>query len=471
MRKLLAMLGPSMVMPDATAGAATPPPITEQEAYAIGVEAYTYAYPAVLMEMTRRVRSNAVEPDTITRRCPMNRFAHAAAYANADSRDVVRPNADTLYSSLWYDVGQEPLVFTLPDTGERYHVVPFMDMWTDVFATLGTRTNGNGGGTFALVGPRWKGALPGGLRAIVSPTDVGYVIGRIQTNGPRDYGFVHTLQAGLTAVPLSGWSKPGYVSAPGRVDPAIDMVTPAPEQTANLAPGAFFATFAELLKTNPPNATDHGTVLRMERLGFVVGQSFDLVQADPAVQRALTRAAPDAYKRIQGRVRGFGAPVEGWVGSATRSTKIGVYGNDYLLRAYIAYAGLGALPNEEADYPLALTDGEGKPLTGAARYVLHFDKDRIPPADAFWSLTMYGADQFFVANPIDRYAIGDRDTLAFNADGSLDLCIQHESPGKDQEPNWLPAPAGPFSMNLRLYMPRASALEGSWTPPPIRRLS
>ncbi|MFT3815544.1 MAG: DUF1254 domain-containing protein [Acidovorax sp.] len=441
-------------------------PLTEQEAYAFGIEAYTYAYPAVLMEMTRRVRSNSVEPNTLTRRTPMNRFAHAEAYAGVDARDVVRPNADTLYSSLWYDVGAEPLVFTLPDTGDRYHVIPFMDMWTDVFATLGTRTTGNGGGVFALVGPRWQGTLPEGVRAIVSPTDVGYVIGRIQANGPGDYANVHKIQAGLKAVPLSGWGKPDYVPAPGRVDPAIDMVTPAPEQTAELDAAAFFATFAEVLKKNPPNATDYAVVLRMERLGLVAGQSFDLAQADPVVQRALERAVPDAYQRIQNRVRGFGALIDGWLSTATT---IGTYGNNYLLRAYIAYAGLGALPTEEALYPMSPVDGEGKPYTGANRYVMHFDKDRIPPADAFWSLTMYGADQFFVDNPINRYAIGDRDALAFNADGSLDLYIQHESPGKDKESNWLPAPAGPFSVNLRLYMPRASALEGSWTAPPIRR--
>ena len=440
--------------------------LSEQEAYAFGVEAYTYAYPAVLMEMTRRVRSNAAQPDTITRRTPMNRFAHAEAYASADSRDVVRPNADTLYSSLWYDVGDEPLVFTLPDMGDRYHVIPFMDMWTDVFAMLGTRTTGNGGGHFALVGPRWQGTLPEGVREIVSPTDVGYVIGRIQANGAGDYANVHQLQAGLKAVPLSGWGKPGYVPAPGRVDPAIDMVTPAPEQTARLDAAAFFATFAEVLKKNPPNATDYAVVLRMERLGLVVGQSFDLSQADPTVQRALARAVPDAYQRIQNRVRGFGAPVDGWLSTATT---IGTYGNNYLLRAFIAYAGLGALPNEEALYPMSPVDGEGKPYNGAHRYVMHFDPERIPPADAFWSLTMYGADQFFVPNPLHRYAIGDRDKLDFNADGSLDLCIQHASPGPDKEANWLPAPAGAFTMNLRLYVPRASALEGRWTPPPILR--
>ncbi|MFT3815540.1 MAG: DUF1254 domain-containing protein [Acidovorax sp.] len=439
-------------------------PITESDAYAIGVEAYTYAYPLVLMEYTRRVRTNALEPNQVTRRVPMNRFAHALRYADANARDIVRPNADTLYSSLWYDVGAEPLVFTLPDTGDRYHVVPFMDMFTDVFASLGTRTNGNGGGVFALVGPRWQGTLPEGMERIQSPTDVGYVVGRIQTNGPEDYAFVHRLQAGLTAVPLSGWGKADYTPAPGRFDPALDM-SPPPFQVEKLPPAGFFATFAELLKRNPPHTADVALVLRMRRLGLVPGQSFDLTQADPAVQRALERAAVDAYQRL--RERRPGRQRNGW---NVPTSMIGTYGNDYLMRAAVAYAGLGALPPEEASYPFSAADGDGQPYTGAARYVLHFDQAELPPADAFWSLTMYGADQFFTPNPIDRYAIGDRDALAYNADGSLDLYIQHASPGADKESNWLPAPAeGPFTMNLRLYLPRAEALDGRWAPPPVQR--
>jgi hypothetical protein len=439
-------------------------PITESDAYAIGVETYTYAYPLVLMEYTRRVRTNALEPDRATRRTPVNRFAHALRYANASSRDVVRPNADTLYSSLWYDVGAEPLVFTLPDTGDRYHVVPFMDMFTDVFATLGTRTSGNGGGVFALVGPRWQGELPEGMERISSPTDVGYVVGRIQTNGPADYPFVHQLQAGLTAVPLSGWSKADYTPAPGRFDPTLDM-SPPPFQVEKLSPADFFATFAELLQRNPPHAADVGMVLRMRRLGLVPGRSFDLAQAAPVVQRALKRAAADAYQRL--RVRRLGLVRNGW---SVPAAMIGTYGNDYAMRAAVAYAGLGALPPEEASYPFSAADGDGQPYTGEVRYVLHFDKDELPPADAFWSLTLYGADQFFVDNPIHRYAIGDRDALAYNADGSLDLHIQHASPGAERESNWLPAPAnGPFTMNLRLYLPRAEALDGRWTPPPVHR--
>lgn len=461
MKSLLALM--AMVVAFLT-GAAHAAPVSEDEAYAIGIDAYTYAYPMVLMETTRRVSTNAGVDGPL--RAPMNRFAHMKTYPDATFKDVVRPNADTLYSTLWFDVGKEPLVVTMPNTAGRYHVVPIMDMWTDVFATLGTRTTGNDGGSFALVGPNWRGTLPKGMRMVRSPTDMGWIIGRIQTNGAADYDHVHGLQAGYAAAPLSTWGKPQPATKPA-ADASIDMKTPPVMQVAAMKADAFFPLLAELMKRNPPHASDYGMLLRLEKIGIVPGQSFDFAKADPAVQRGLARAATDGLQRILNRRKGLSLTGNKWV---AMGNALGVYGNDYLQRAFIGFAGLGALPPEEAIYPMAPLDSEGKPLTGASRYVLHFDKEQIPPADAFWSLTMYGADQFFVANPIDRFAIGDRDKLTFNADGSLDLYIQKDNPGADKEANWLPAPEGAFSMNLRLYLPRRPALEGSWIAPPIKRI-
>ena len=461
MKSLLAFLAMAAALLTGTAHAA---PVSEDEAYSIGLEAYTSAFPMVLMEVTRRVSTNAgidARP-----RAPINQFAHMERYPDATFKDVVRPNADTLYSTLWFDVGREPLILTLPNTAGRYHVVPIMDMWTDVFATLGTRTTGNDGGTVALVGPHWQGALPKGMRMVRSPTDMGWIIGRIQTNGAADYEHVHRMQKGLNATPLSNQGKPNPAFATPTADRSIDMNPPV-EQVAKMTPTAFFAQFAETLKRNPPHASDYAVLLRMERIGLVPGQGFDLASADPAVQRGMTRAAADAWQRIVTRRKGLSLTRNKWV---AMGNALGVYGNDYLQRAFIGFAGLGALPPEEAIYPMAPLDGDGKPLTGASRYVLHFAKEDLPPADAFWSLTMYGADQFFVANPLDRFAIGDRDRLAFNADGSLDLYIQKDSPGAGKEANWLPAPDGPFTMNLRLYLPRRPATEGSWTPPPVKRV-
>lgn len=462
MTKFLALLALAAGLLSAPAQAA---PVSEDEAYAIGLDAYTYAYPMVLMEVSRRVLTNAGSPGRP--RAPMNHFAHMRTYPDADFKEVVRPNADTLYSTLWFDVGKEPLIVTMPDTAGRYHVVPIMDMWTEVFATLGTRTTGNEGGSFALVGPHWQGELPAGMRMVRSPTDNGWIIGRIQTNGAPDYGHVHGLQAGYAAAPLSSWGGGEAVGQPApRPDPSIDMATPPVEQVAQMSPAAFYSLFAETLKRNPPHATDYAILLRMERVGLIPGQSFDLAAADPAIQRGLSRAAADAYRRIVDNRKRVRLTANGWV---ALGNALGVYGNDYLRRAFIAYAGLGALPPEEAIYPMAALDADGKSLNGASRYVLHFDKEKIPPADAFWSLTIYGADQFFAANPLGRFAIGDRDELNFNADGSLDVYIQHDSPGAGKEANWLPAPAGPFTMNLRLYLPRREALDGRWTPPAIRK--
>lgn len=464
MKMLLALL--------ALAGACLSSPgraetISEDEAYAIGIETYIYAYPLVLMEMTRRVGTNVAQPDN--RHAPMNRFAHMRRYPDASFRDVVRPNADTLYSLLWYDVSKEPLIITLPDTGGRYHVIPIMDMWTDVFATLGSRTTGTKGGPFALVSPNWRGSLPKNMRKIVSPTDIGWIIGRIQTNGAADYPQVHAMQARFATAPLSAWGKkspPVRITPVTDSSPATDSKAPPVDQVAALPPAEFFHLFADLMKRNPPHASDVAMRLRMEKIGILPGHDFDLAQIDPAIRRSLERAATDAQQRIVARRRDMRLTPNGWValGSA-----VGVYGNDYLQRAFVAYLGLGALPPEEAIYPMAPVDGQGKPLTGSARYVLHFDKDKLPPADAFWSLTMYGADQFFVANPINRFAIGDRDKLTYNADGSLDIYIQNASPGADRESNWLPAPAGPFTMNLRLYLPQPQAREGRWNPPAVQR--
>jgi hypothetical protein len=440
--------------------------VSENEALDIGIEAYTYAYPLVLMELTRRVMTNVARPDALRLRGPMNGFTHAAAFPDASFKDVVRPNADTLYSSLWFDVGSEPLVVTMPHSPDRYHVLPIMDLWTDVFATVGTRTTGGVGGAFALVGPHCRGTLPDGLRRITSPTDAGWIIGRIQTNGPADFDAVRSIQQQIDAVPLSAWGTP-RTPASGGADPAIGMKTPPVDQVATLSADAFFALAAELMKRNPPHAADVPMVLRLERLGILAGSSFSLDNASPAVQRALKRAGPPALARIVTWGPRRRVPHNGWM---RPSGVHGVYGTDYLNRAYTAYVGLGALLSDEAIYLSAFDDGESRHLSGAHRYVLHFERDRTPPAKAFWSLTMYGADQCFVDNPVDRYAIGDRDALAFNADGSLDLHIQHETPAADKAANWLPAPAGPFSMNLRLYWPKAEALDGRWIPPTVQRI-
>lgn len=463
MKKLasIAGLGLTLLLPLA---AQAEQPLSTDEAREIAREAYVYAYPLVLMRVTRNVGTNVEHPNGLT--APINQLAHARAFPGPDFTIVVRPNADTLYTALQFDVTREPLVVEVPDSAGRYYLMPWLDAWTDVFAAPGTRTTGNAAQTFAIVGPTWHGSLPVGVTEYRSPTANGLLIGRIQTNGPADYQAVHAFQNGIRAYPLSARGT-DYQPPKGTVNAAQDMTAP-PLQVEKMSAEKYFELFAELMKDNPPHANDYPMLDRLKRIGMVPGHAFSFAAAPQVVKDALNAAPGVALKQITTAFRQSGNTANGW---RTNMTAIGTYGADYLHRAGVAYAGLGANVIEDAIYPSAFTDADGKPLSSDQRYVLHFSKEQIPPARAFWSLTLYDQRQLFTANPIDRYAIGDRDKLKFAADGSLELYIQRESPGKDKEANWLPAPAsGPFSMNLRLYWPRIEALDGRWTAPPVVRL-
>jgi hypothetical protein len=439
--------------------------IHEQEAYEIGIEVYTYLYPLVLMDATRRQAVN-VEVGKTVGRGPMNAFTHVRTFPPADFRDVVRPNFDTLYSIAWLDLAKEPIVVAAPDTQGRYYMLPMLDMWTDVFACPGERTTGTGAGRFAVVPPGWQGQLPEGIQRIDAPTPYVWIIGRTQSNGSKDYEAVHKVQDGYTITPLSQLGKaPQAVAA--TIDATVDMKTPPMTQVDTMAPGKYFAYAAELLKVNPPHITDQPMIARMQRIGIEVGKSFDFTKADPAVKRALERAAPDALKAMQAKIPTLARVVNGW---QMNTDTMGVYGNYYLKRAIVALVGLGANLPEDAVYPLNIGDADGKPLTGANNYVLHFAKNEIPPVGAFWSVTLYDKHGFPTANAMNRNAIGDRDELKYNADGSLDLCIQHASPGADKESNWLPAPTGDFNLTMRLYAPKGEVTDGRWAPPAVKRV-
>ena len=388
-------------------------PISEQDAYEIGVEAYTYLYPLVLMDATRRQAVN-VEAGKSFGRGPMNVFTHVPIFPPVDFRDVVRPNFDTLYSIAWLDLTKEPMVVAAADTQGRYYMLPMIDMWTDIFACPGKRTTGTGEVRFAVVPPSWQGNLPEGVQRIDAPTPYVWIIGRTQTNGTKDYEAVHKVQAGYTVTPLSQWGKtPEPVKA--SIDPDVDMKTAPMIQVDTMAAGKFFAYAAELMKVNPPHITDQPIIARMRRVGIEPGESFNLGKAARAVTRALERAAPDALKAIRAKIPTMARVVNGW---QMNTDTIGVYGNYYLKRAGVALVGLGANLPEDAVYPLNIGDADGKPLAGASKYVLQFTKSGIPPVEAFWSITLYDKDGFPTANALNRNAIGDRDELKFNADGS-----------------------------------------------------
>ena len=454
-------------LPLVAANAQAAQKISQEDANEIAIEAYVYLYPLLLMDITRRVITNlpAGIKDGVG---PENTFHHMRRFPEANFREVVRPNFDTLYSNAWLDLTREPMVVSAQDTHGRYFMLPMLDMWTDVFAVPGTRTSGNQAQHYAIVPQGWQGKLPEGMPSIVAPTPYVWIIGRTQTNGVKDYDAVHKVQDGYTITPLSQWGRKNISAAVFKADPSVDMKTPPAEQVDTLPVERYFNRGAELMKVNRPHLTDWSTLARLKRIGIVAGESFDFAKASPTVKKALKRAMIDAPKLMKATLPSMAPIINGW---QMNTTTMGVYGNFYMKRAIVAMVGLGANQPEDAIYPLNVSDADGNPIMGENRYVMHFSKEELPPVEAFWSLTMYDARGFQVANPLNRFALGDRDALKFNADGSLDIYIQHKSPGKDKEANWLPSPAkGELGLTLRLYAPKPQALDRRWVPPVIRKI-
>jgi len=446
-------------------------PINEQEAHAMGVEAYVYFYPLLSMDLSRKQFTNG----TSDFKGPMNTLVNVREYPPASFKGVVRSNFDTLYSVSWLDMTKEPVVITAPDTNERYYLLPMLDMWTDVFASPGWRTTGTKAGTFLLTPPGWRPdlrdrfidefKLPKDTQRIEAPTPYAWLIGRTKTDGPADYGAVHKIQDGYKVTLLSEYGKvPKPVEF--KLDPSVDMKTPPKAQVDSMPAGKYFAYAAELLKLHPPHVTDQPILARMKKIGIEAGKSFDFSKLDPAVQKALERAPEDGQKLMAWKLPTLARVANGW---AMNTDTVGVYGNYYLKRAILAQQGLGANVVEDAIYPLNLADESGKPLDGVNKYTISFDKGAAPPANAFWSITLYDQEGFQVDNVLDRFAVSSWMPFKYNSDGSLDLYFQNESPGKDKEANWLPAPKAPFNLTMRLYAPKSEALTGRWSPPPVVR--
>ncbi len=438
--------------------------LTEDEAAKLGTEAYIYGYPLVTMELTRRVLTNVAAPDG--KLAPMGQFARLRTYPTPADKEVTAPNADTLYTLAWLDLAKEPWVLSIPDMRDRYYLMPMLSGWTDVFQVPGKRTTGTKAQTYAITGPGWKGTLPAGVKEYKSPTSMVWILGRIYCTGtPEDYKEVHALQDQFAVVPLSAYGKP-YTPPPGKVDPSIDMKTAVREQGNRMRAGEYFKLVAALMKDNPPAKADAPVVANMAKIGIVPGQAFDIAQLEPAVQKGLEGVPKAGFEKIMAHFKAAGKDVNGWV----FTTKTGLYGTDYVQRALITAIGLGANRPQDAVYPTSEVDAEGKPYDGANTYVMHIAKGQTPPVRGFWSLTMYDGQYFFVPNPLNRYTLSSRFKFNYNKDGSLDLYIQKDSPGKDKEANWLPAPAGKFILMLRLYWPREkppSIIDGTWKPPAV----
>jgi hypothetical protein len=440
--------------------------ITEQEAHAVAVDAYIYFYPLLSMDITRKQFTN-IEPGKEFGKGPMNMFVNVPAYPPADFKGVVRSNFDTLYSIAWLDLVREPLAVSAPDTDGRFYLLPMLDMWSDVFASPGSRTTGTAAGNFLVTSPGWRGAVPAGFTRIFAPTPYLWIIGRTRTDGPADYDAVRRIQAGYKVTPLSGLGKaPEAVTV--KIDSTVDMKTPPKIQVDTMPAVKYFTYAAELLKLHPPHITDQSIIAQMKRIGIEPGKSFDFESLDSPVKKALATVPEIAQQMMTWKLATLARVVNGW---SMNTDTMGVYGNYYLKRAIVAQVGLGANLPEDAIYPLHLADDTGKPLNGANKYSIHFDKGATPPVNAFWSITLYDAEGFQVANVLDRFALSSWMPFKTNQDGSLDLYFQNESPGKDKEANWLPAPKGAFNLTMRLYGPTSDALTGKWNPAAVKKMS
>jgi hypothetical protein len=443
--------------------------LSADEALEIAIEAYVYAYPLVLMDLTRVASARGATTDGARALAPMNQFAHSPALPDLQFTSGVRPNVDTLQSSLWFDVSDDPLILRVPDSGGRYYVLTMLDLWSDVFAAPGKRTTGTGPQRYAIVGPQWAGRLPDGVEPLRSPTSQGWVVCRIQTNAGPDLGDVHAFQAGLRASPLSAIGRATAV-LPDTGSPLVPITPPAAPvtQLARMDGATLFSRFAKLLADNPPHPNDYPQLQRMRRLGITPGAPVIRERLSQNAWTALDRAIPFAQRKIRDHATRAVRIMNGW---AMMTSPIGTYGTDYLKRALVAFMGLGASPVEDALFPTAFTMPDGSPFDSNAKYEVRLPANGLPPARAFWSLTMYNDQQLFADNPIRRYAIGNRDYLRYDSDGSLMLYIQRESPGRDRESNWLPTPSqGAFTMTLRLYWPEPKALDGTWAPPLVKHV-
>jgi DNA sulfur modification protein DndE len=425
------------------------------DARAIARDGFVYGYPLVIMEVTKRI---------VTTATPAGTFVHMRSGPTPVFRIVVAPNGDTRYSSAWVDVSHEPQVLHVPDAGKRYFVAQVMDAWTDVIADPTTRVPHSAPGDYAIVGPQWTGSLPAGVTAVRSSTNDVWVLARTRNVAGDDPSVITAIQQQYRIVPLSHFGDPAYQAPPGVMrDPNTDTGPTPPSIVAGMSGITYFNFLATALVANPPRAADAPIVARLAAIGIVPGKALDASTIDPALSAALDAGVRDGLALVQA----YDAPgvrhINGWRYTANT----GRFGTDYVYRAFVALTLLAANLPEDAVYPETSVDGTGAQLSGEHRYSLHFAAGDLPPVNGFWSLTLYSPDHYLVANAIDRYTL--RDTgLRRNADGSIDVAIQHDPPDGDRT-NWLPAAAGPFLVTLRMYWPRQAGIDGSYRIPPIER--
>jgi hypothetical protein len=438
--------------------------ITPTEARAIAKEAYIYGFP--LVDSYRILYSYFADTKGPQFKGPWNQLINTPrVYTPADTA-VQTPNSDTPYSFIGMDLRAEPIVLTVPTIEkERYFSVQLIDAYTFNFDYIGSRTTGNEGGSYLIAGPNWQGTPPKGVKRVIQ-SETEFVLGlfRTQLFNPSDLDNVKKVQAGYRAQTLSAFLG---IPAP-QAAPTIDFIKPlTPEEEKHSL--QFFNVLSFVLKYCPTHPSETALRSRFAQIGVGTGESFDSNALAPDVAKAIEDGISDAWAELAGLVKEFD------VGKVTAGEVFGTreyLKNNYLYRMIAAAKGIYGNTKQEAMYPVYAIDDAKQKLDGAHRYSMRFASGQLPPVNAFWSLTMYELPaSLLVANPINRYLINSPmlPELKRDADGGLTLLIQNDSPGKNREANWLPAPKGPFIMFMRLYWPKAEAVDGKWMPPPLAR--
>jgi hypothetical protein len=439
--------------------------VKPQEAQQIAYDATVYGFPLVIMDLTRQVFTAVPAPNA--NGAPVNQFGNKKTFPDATFTNVVNPNADTLYSAAWVDTAKEPVIFSVPDTQGRYYLMPMLNYWTDVFASPGSRTTGTGAGNFAITGPNWSSKLPEGITEMKSSTRWVWIVGRFACAGPSDYEAVWRLQDQLKLTPLSAWGTNYVPPTNVPVDLAVNVkVSPLNQLLAMDAP-TYFNYVCQLMVENPPYEADAPLLANVAKIGIKTGADYKSYFAglDDDVKSAIQTGYQSALAEIP--AANLGNEKNGW----QLPYGTGNYGTDYTLRAATAYRGLGANLVDDAFYASASAGSDGARFSSDNKYVIHFNKEQIPPVNGFWSLSMYNDKILFAANPINRYNLGSLSDppLIKNTDGSIDIYIQRDSPDSAKMPNWLPAPAsGGFSLTLRLYWPQEPVVDKTWVPPAVQ---
>jgi hypothetical protein len=439
--------------------------VTPEEARAIAKEAYIYANP--LVDSYRLMYSWFIDRQSPEFKAPLNQIGNVPRVFTPDDKAVQSPNSDTPYSFLALDLRAEPYVLTVPKIEkDRYFSIQLIDLYTHNFAYIGSRTTGNDGGRFLIAGPTWKGEAPKGITKVIrSETELVVAVYRTQLFSPDDIDHVKAIQAKYKVQPLSAYlGKPAPKAAP-----AIDFIAPLSREEITKSPKVF-QQVNFVLQFCPTHPSEQELMTRFAKINVGAGQSFAWDKFTPQIQQAIGEGMKDAWAEFaQLKERGDA----GEIGTADIFGTREHLKNNYLFRKAAAALGLWGNSEAEAIYPSYWIDADKQKLDGSHRYTIHFAADQLPPVNAFWSLTMYELpDMLLVANPIERYLLNSPMLPNFvrDSDGGITLYIQHDSPGKDKEPNWLPAPAGPFFMAMRLYWPKQAALDGSWKLPPLKRV-